>query len=115
MSKRKGLPRWATIVGVVIGTLVVLYVVLMAVMPRAGSSEAMAGHSWQVIAHQGGNQLRPGDTMEAFSHAVALGVDALELDVHGTADGVLVVIHDETVDRTTEGTGPVSEKTLVEI
>jgi glycerophosphoryl diester phosphodiesterase len=75
----------------------------------------MTENSWTVIAHQGGNQLRPGDTMAAFEHAVELGVDALELDVHATADGVLVVIHDDTVDRTTNGTGAVSELTLEEI
>jgi glycerophosphoryl diester phosphodiesterase len=76
---------------------------------------AIENHAWQVIAHQGGNQLRPGDTMPAFTHAVELGVDALEMDVHATSDGVLVVIHDETVDRTTEGSGLVKEMTLVEL
>ena len=58
-----------------------------------------------VIAHQGGDGLWPGDTMYAFERAAELGVDALEMDVHSTADGVLVMMHDETVDRTTNGTG----------
>jgi glycerophosphoryl diester phosphodiesterase len=61
-----------------------------------------------VIAHQGGNQLWPPNTRRAFGGAVALGSDALEMDVHLTADGVLVVMHDDTVDRTTDGEGPVS-------
>jgi glycerophosphoryl diester phosphodiesterase len=68
-----------------------------------------------VIAHQGGDGLRPGNTMAAFEHAVELGVDVLEMDVHATADGVLVVIHDDTVDRTTDGTGRVQDLTFDEI
>ena len=47
-----------------------------------------------VIAHQGGDGLRPSNTMSAFSHAVELGVDVLEMDIHSTSDGVLVTIHD---------------------
>ncbi|HEY6628952.1 MAG TPA: glycerophosphodiester phosphodiesterase [Acidimicrobiia bacterium] len=60
------------------------------------------------IAHRGSRELWPENTMEAFSQAVALGFRFLETDLHVTADGVLVCIHDDTVDRTTEGTGPVS-------
>jgi len=61
-----------------------------------------------VIAHRGGARLRPENTMLAFEHAVALGVDAIECDVHLSKDGQLVVIHDATVDRTTNATGPVA-------
>lgn len=68
-----------------------------------------------VHAHQGGDHLWPGNTMLAFEGAVALGVDVLELDTQVTADGVVVVIHDDTVDRTTDGTGAVAEKTLDEL
>jgi glycerophosphoryl diester phosphodiesterase len=68
-----------------------------------------------VMAHQGGNQLWPDNTLYAFERATALGVDVLEMDVHGTADGELVVIHDDTVDRTTDGSGAVREHTLTEI
>ena len=70
---------------------------------------------WEVIAHQGGNHLWPDNTMVAFEGAAALGVDVLEMDVHQTADGAIVVIHDHTVDRTTDGTGTVWEMTLAEI
>jgi len=62
-----------------------------------------------VIAHQGGDGLRPGNTLLAFAHADQLGVDALEMDVHATRDGVLVLMHDDTVDRTTDGTGLLRE------
>ncbi len=68
-----------------------------------------------VIAHQGGEELRPSNTMASFSHAMELGVDVLEMDVHSTADGELVLIHDDTVDRTTDGTGRVHDLTLAEI
>ena len=68
-----------------------------------------------VIAHQGGDGLRPSNTMAAFEHAAALGVDVLEMDIHATKDGVLVTIHDDTVDRTTDGTGPVLDYTFAEL
>lgn len=64
-----------------------------------------------VIAHRGGAHLRPENTLDAFAHALALGADALELDVRLSADGEAVVIHDETLDRTTDARGPVSSLT----
>ena len=68
-----------------------------------------------VIAHQGGEGLRPSNTLIAFENAVALGVDVLEMDVHSTADSALVLIHDDTVDRTTDGTGRVNDFALAEL
>lgn len=68
-----------------------------------------------VIAHRGGKGLAPEGTMAAFDQAFALGVDVFEYDIHRTSDGQLVVIHDPTVDRTTDGIGRVNEMTLVEI
>lgn len=65
-----------------------------------------------VIAHRGGAELWPENTLTAFHGAVALGTDVLEMDVHQTAEGIPVVIHDGTVDRTTNGTGSVSSFTL---
>jgi glycerophosphoryl diester phosphodiesterase len=67
------------------------------------------------IAHRGGANLRPEGTMVAFENAMAIGVDVLEMDVRRTADGIPVVIHDTTVDRTTDGTGTVSTLTLAAI
>ena len=87
----------------------------MSAMSRVEQKPAMTDNQWQVIAHRGGRQLRPENTLIAFRNAVELGVDALELDVHGTRDGTLVVIHDGTVDRTTNGTGAVSDLTIEEI
>lgn len=61
------------------------------------------------LAHQGGEWEAPSNTMYAFKRAVRKGADVLELDVHVTADDRLVVIHDAKVDRTTDGSGLVSE------
>jgi glycerophosphoryl diester phosphodiesterase len=63
------------------------------------------------IAHQGGESEAPSNTMYAFERAVRLGADMLELDIHSTADDVLVASHDATVDRTTNGTGPIRDMT----
>ncbi len=68
-----------------------------------------------VFAHRGGAGLWPENTLFAFQQAWALGVDVLEMDVHITRDGHVVVIHDDTVDRTTNGTGRVRDFTLSEI
>ncbi|MDY7075505.1 MAG: glycerophosphodiester phosphodiesterase [Chloroflexota bacterium] len=68
-----------------------------------------------VMAHRGGRRLWPENTLYAFEHAVELGVDVLEMDIHSTKDGVLVVIHDHTVDRTTDGAGAVQGFTLAEL
>lgn len=68
-----------------------------------------------LIAHRGGGALRPEATLPAFAHAAELGADVLELDVHTTADGEVVCLHDTTVDRTTDGTGAVHELTLAEV
>lgn len=68
-----------------------------------------------VIAHAGGDQDYPHSTLYAYAKSAAAGADILELDVMLTADGALVVQHDDTVDRTTGATGPVAEFTLAEI
>lgn len=65
-----------------------------------------------VLAHRGGGGLHPENTLGAFEYSAEMGVDVLELDVHSTADGVLVVLHDATVDRTTNGSGRISAMTL---
>lgn len=67
------------------------------------------------IAHRGGRGLAPEGTIAAFDNAMQLQVDMFEYDTHITKDGHLVVIHDATVDRTTNGTGWVNEMTLEEI
>lgn len=68
-----------------------------------------------LIAHQGGEQLAPSNTIIAFDLARQYEVDVLETDIHMTKDGHLVAIHDATVDRTTNGTGRVDSFTLAEL
>lgn len=79
-----------------------------------GAAPAAAQSPWPErrvlhMAHQGGEFEFPSSTMYAFKSAAAVGADILELDVHATADGRLAVIHDARVDRTTDGSGLVSE------
>ena len=62
-----------------------------------------------LIAHRGGSLEAPENTMGAFWHAIRIGMKFVELDVQMTRDGEMVVIHDETVDRTTNGTGWVKD------
>jgi glycerophosphoryl diester phosphodiesterase len=68
-----------------------------------------------IVAHRGASRMAPENTMEAFRLGVEAGADAIELDVHLTADGQLAVIHDETLDRTTDFTGSVASLTMDEI
>ena len=68
-----------------------------------------------IVAHRGASAQAPENTMEAFRLAVELGADAIELDVHLTDDGQLAVIHDETLDRTTDRGGPVASLTMDDI
>ena len=67
------------------------------------------------IAHRGLNREYPENTLPAFEAALQRGADFVEVDTRTTADGALVVIHDSTVDRTTNGTGRVDQYTLAEI
>ncbi|MGQ7959604.1 glycerophosphodiester phosphodiesterase [Pseudomonas sp. SP16.1] len=68
-----------------------------------------------VIAHRGGKGLWPENTLFAFERAVALGVDMLEMDLHLSQDAELVVIHDDSLERTTNGQGPVAHYSLAEL
>ena len=71
--------------------------------------------SWIRVAHRGASGSAPENTLSAFRKALAIGVDAVELDLHGTKDGEIVAIHDATLDRTTNLTGLVREKTLAAV
>lgn len=68
-----------------------------------------------VFAHRGGAALRPENTMAAFDHGLSLGADGVELDVRLSRDGVVVVHHDDTLDRTTDAHGPLAERTADEL
>lgn len=82
-------------------------------MPRPHPALALGRP--QVFAHRGGSKLRPENTIPAFDHGLALGADGLEFDVHLSRDGVVVVHHDRTLDRTTTGRGPLAALTAAEL
>lgn len=108
----------------VIGVLLMVVALYLAV-PRIGGffTERRPEHPYyanlpagtQVHAHGGGQHLMPDNTMLAFMHAAELGVHVIELDVNVTKDGEIVVLHDTTVDRTTDGTGRVVDFTIEEL
>src|SRR4051812_8979102 len=68
-----------------------------------------------IIAHRGASGHAPEHTFAAYDRAVHFGADYLEQDLQVTADGELVVLHDATLDRTTDGAGQVDEHTLAEL
>ena len=90
-----------------------LLLVGCAVTPAA-SNPYVSGRTLN-IAHQGGEHLWPSNTMTAYRGAAALGADMLEMDLHATRDGALVLSHDETLDRLTDTKGRIAELTLEEV
>jgi len=100
---------------------VVSALAVASVLALGASVQPLSEHPfWQppgprVIAHRGGRGLWPENTLLAFRNAHALGVDVLEMDLRQTADAQIVVLHDETVDRTTDGVGPVAALTFAEL
>jgi glycerophosphoryl diester phosphodiesterase len=84
-------------------------------MDKANHFMAGTRDRFTLIAHRGASEDAPENTFASFDLALEQGVNELEMDLHLTKGGVLVVIHDETVDRTTDGNGPVCEKTLEEL
>lgn len=109
-------------IAIFLGAVLVIAVLVIGI--AVWRSEPMAEHPFfshvasdrvLVLAHQGGDGEWPSNTLLAFQNAADLGVDVLEMDVHMSSDGEIVVIHDATVDRTTDGTGKVSEMSLAEL
>jgi glycerophosphoryl diester phosphodiesterase len=73
------------------------------------------GSDVTLVNHRGLSPGFPENTLAAFRNAIAMGVDVIEIDMRTTKDGEIVILHDPTVDRTTDGTGPVSELTLAQV
>ncbi|MEE2708916.1 MAG: glycerophosphodiester phosphodiesterase [Gemmatimonadota bacterium] len=97
--------------GLLVLTILVMYLTTAPMPPHPFTNTV----DLLVIAHRGGRGQWPESTMYAFQKAHDLGVDVLEMDIQATSDGFLVVMHDQTVDRTTDGQGRVSDLTLAEI
>jgi glycerophosphoryl diester phosphodiesterase len=70
---------------------------------------------FEIVAHRGFSAIAPENTLAAFAAAIERGAKAIEFDVHLSADGVPVIIHDATVERTTDGTGNVRELPLAQL
>lgn len=75
----------------------------------------MGVHQPMIIAHRGAKGMAPENTLAAFRLGLDQGCEGIELDIHLTADGEIVVCHDDTLDRTTDGKGRIYDKTLEEI
>lgn len=107
--------RGFIVVAVVLAGLYALFSALSTPRPSHVYDRLLPADHPAVLAHAGGSLLWPDNTLAAFDGAARLGADVLELDVHETLDGEFVVIHDDTVDRTTDGSGAVSEMTMAEL
>src|SRR5712691_10674237 len=79
------------------------------------STQPITNNSVGVIAHRGGAGLAPENTLASFRNGLALNADILEMDAHLSKDGVVVIIHDDTIDRTTDGRGRVADYTLAQL
>ena len=79
-----------------------------------GKTNPLLSNSFLNIAHRGGSNLAPEETLEAFHNAVEVGADMLEMDMQATSDGVVILLHDATVDRTTNGHGQVKDLMLAD-
>ena len=109
MKSRTALKRIGRIVLIGIGVLLIAYLVARFIARPAAAHPwftARAGENKPLVfAHQGAENLWPSNTLFAFQHAAELGADVLDMDMHMPRDGALVLMHDQTVDRTTDGTG----------
>lgn len=76
---------------------------------------AVGLHAQTITAHRGGALLGNENTLSCIERGIESGADLVEIDVHKTKDGAIVVCHDETLDRTTDGTGRIEEMTLAQI
>ena len=109
------LRRTAGILAVICGVLFIAYHMQAGRMQPVPRHPVFEHQRPLVLAHRGGRGLWPENTLYAFRHAVTLGADVLDFDIHSLSDGTLVVLHDETVDRTTDGSGKVRDFTLVDL
>jgi len=96
-------------------SLVLFMMLQMSERPIDAFMRPAASGKPHVIAHRGFSGAAPENTLAAFRRAIAADAEMFELDVLLSSDGHVVVIHDDTLDRTTDGSGPVADKTLAEL
>ena len=94
----------------------IIVTILLTLTATVLAGPALAGEKRTLcVAHRGGSAYAPENTMAAFRNAIKMKADYFELDVHMSRDGHLVVIHDDELERTTDGTGQVKDKTLAQL
>ena len=96
---------------------VVLFIIITGAFPilLLSCNEGQSESDIQIVAHRGAMSERPENTMSAFQRAVELGADIVEIDLRTSKDGRLFILHDETLDRTTNETGPSADFTMEEL
>lgn len=104
-------PIWPVLLGLLLvaGAIRALTIDPRAVKPYLSDTKPV------ILAHQGASGHAPSNTLESFDQGLKMGGDILELDVHLTRDGVVVVSHDETIDRMSDGKGLITEQSLAEL
>lgn len=113
-KKKKKITLKRAIIAVFVLTLL-YFAMYLIVVPERANQPALSSSSPLVIAQRGGGDIAPENTLVAFDRAIKLGADMIHFNVRMSKDGHLVVIHDDTVDRTTNGKGKVEELTLHEL
>lgn len=121
MTQARSEPRLQRVTGVVLLTIATALVLVLAPGVRGAQAADLLdqlrapGQAAFVAAHRGDRASAPENTVPAFQSAVASGSDVIEVDIQLTADRYPVIMHDDTVDRTTDGTGAVADLTLAQI
>ena len=107
--------RYLTIITGMLLVLVVIYGTLRFLSTPANSHPLFIPNKFLVIAHRGGRSLGPESTLHTFQRAIEVGADVLEMDIRATRDNHLVVFHDATLGRTTDGNGQIADFLLSEL
>jgi len=118
MADRKRQKHFLIVIGILILVLLIFWGIARILSEPAPDNvffDTLPQDRPAVVAHRGGAELWPENTITAFRAARNVGVDAIELDVRAAAGGTPVVIHDATLDRTTDGSGRVDSKTVGEL
>ena len=107
----------AATIAVVTIAVATIAVVMGLLLPAQAAEQALSvgTHRPLVFGHRGGRKWAPENTLASFRRALAAHADGIELDIHRCATGELIVIHDETLERTTNGAGYVKDKTLAQL
>src|SRR5699024_5365908 len=90
----------------------IIVIILIGVVESKNHEDLLSKDNFLIIAHRGASSVAPEHTLESYKHAKEMNADYIEIDLQMTEDNQLVAMHDETVDRTTNGKGKISTFTL---